>query len=99
MSETQAYRALIRPLLTERSTQLKEKYNQYFFVAALDATKPGIKGAVESLFKVKVRSVRTMIVPGKTRRMGRGAGAKPDWKKAVVTLEEGQKIDFAQETV
>ncbi|MDE1975790.1 MAG: 50S ribosomal protein L23 [Elusimicrobia bacterium] len=99
MSETKNYQTLVRPILTERSTLLKEKHNQYFFVADLDATKTGIKKAVEDLFKVKVASVRTMIVPGKTRRMGRSEGRKPDWKKAVVTLEAGQKIDFTQETV
>jgi len=99
MAETKLYKTLVRPILTERSTQLKEKYNQYFFVADLDATKTGIKQAVEDLFKVKVASVRTMIVPGKARRLGQNAGRRPDWKKAVVTLKEGQKIDFAQETV
>jgi len=99
VSETKLYKTLVRPILTERSTQLKEKYNQYFFVADLDATKTGIKQAVEDLFKVKVASVRTMIVPGKTRRLGQNQGRRADWKKAVVTLEEGQKIDFTQETV
>ncbi len=97
MHAPKTYDTLIRPLLTERSTQLKEKHNQYFFMTDVAATKTGIKAAVEELFKVKVASVRTMIMPGKARRLGQSMGRRPDWKKAVVTLQEGQKIDFAQE--
>ena len=92
------YQAIVRPILTERSTILKEKYNQYIFQAPLDAHKGDIKRAVEEIFKVKVQGVRTMTVRGKFRRRGRVGGHKPDWKKAVVTLEKGQKIDIADQT-
>ncbi|MHB2027094.1 MAG: 50S ribosomal protein L23 [Elusimicrobiota bacterium] len=98
MPESSAYQAILRPLLTERSAVLKDKYNQYFFAADMRSTKIEIRRAVEELFRVKVASVRTMIMPGKSRRVGRGQGQKPDWKKAVVTLVAGEKIDFAQET-
>ncbi len=97
MSEKEIFGTIVRPLLTERSTVLKEKFNQYLFEAALGATKPEIKKAVEDLFKVKVAGVRTMVVRGKFRRFGKGGGYRPDWKKAIVTLKEGQKIDFAEQ--
>ena len=97
MSEKELFNTIVRPLLTERSTILKEKFNQYMFETRLDASKTEIKRAVEEMFKVKVDDVRTMIVPGKFRRYGRGGGQRPDWKKAVVTLQQGQKIDFADQ--
>jgi large subunit ribosomal protein L23 len=97
MSQKEIYGSIVRPLLTERSTVLKEKYNQYVFETSLDASKPDIKRAIEELFKVKVESVRTMTVGGKFRRYGRGGGMRPDWKKAIVTLKTGQKIDFAEQ--
>ncbi len=97
MSEKELYATIVRPLLTERSTILKEQHNQYLFETALGATKPEIKKAVEDLFKVKVERVRTMVVTGKFRRFGKGGGMRSDWKKAVVTLKEGQKIDFAEQ--
>jgi len=97
MSEKELYATIVRPLLTERSTILKEKHNQYMFETAVSASKPDIKKAVEDLFKVKVEDVRTMIVRGKFRRFGKGGGMRPDWKKAIVTLKEGQKIDFAEQ--
>jgi large subunit ribosomal protein L23 len=95
--EKELYATIVRPLLTERSTILKEKHNQYLFETAVSASKPEIKKAVEDLFKVKVEDVRTMIVRGKFRRFGKGGGMRPDWKKAIVTLKEGQKIDFAEQ--
>jgi large subunit ribosomal protein L23 len=97
MAEKELYGLIVRPLLTERSTILKEKFNQYMFETKLNATKPDIKRAVEELFKVKVESVRTMVVQGKFRRFGRGGGMRSNWKKAIVTLTEGQKIDFAEQ--
>jgi large subunit ribosomal protein L23 len=92
------YKTIVRPLLTERSTILKEKHNQYLFQADLKATKGEIKAAVETLFKVDVESVRTMVIGGKFRRFGKGGGMRPDWKKAVVTIKEGQKIDVADQS-
>jgi len=97
MSEKEIYGTIVRPLLTERSTILKEKFNQYVFEASLGATKPDIKRAVEELFKVQVEAVRTMTLKGKFRRFGKGGGMRPDWKKAIVTLKQGQKIDFADQ--
>lgn len=97
MSEKEIYGTIVRPLLTERSTVLKEKHNQYVFETELSANKGDIKRAIEELFKVKVEDVRTMIVRGKFRRFGRGGGMRPDWKKAIVTLQQGQKIDFAEQ--
>ncbi len=97
MSEKEIYGTIVRPLLTERSTILKEQHNQYLFETSLGATKPEIKKAVEDLFKVEVTDVRTMVVRGKFRRFGRGGGMRADWKKAFVTLKTGQKIDFAEQ--
>ena len=95
MSDKALHEILVRPLLTERGTGIQEKYNQYLFEAAPDATKTDIKRAVETMFKVTVEKIRTQVVPGKFRRFGRGGGMRPDWKKAIVTVAKGQKIDFA----
>ena len=97
MAEKEIYNTIVRPLLTERSTILKEKFNQYLFETSLTSTKPEIKKAIEDLFKVTVEDVRTMVVRGKFRRFGKGGGMKSDWKKAFVTLKAGQKIDFADQ--
>jgi large subunit ribosomal protein L23 len=86
-----------RAMVTEKGTMLREKANQYFFEVATSANKIEIKRAVQTLFHVKVREVRTMTIPGKVRRMGRYAGARPDWKRAVVTLEAGQTIALFEE--
>ena len=85
---------LRRPIvLTEKSTRLREK-NQVVFEVAREANKVQIKSAVEKLFNVKVTSVNTLVMRGKDRRMGRGYGKMQNWKKAMVTLAEGQAIDF-----
>lgn len=79
--------------LTEKGTRQSEKYNQYTFVVDKRANKFQIKKAVEELFKVKVIKVNTMNVRGKLRRQyTTQAGKSPDWKKAIVTLKEGDKI-------
>lgn len=96
MTAFDPYGVLVRPLLTERSIRLREIHNQYFFEVRPDAAKPDIRRAVEELFKVNVLAVRTMTVRGKVRRMGRHSGRRPDWKKAVVTLAGGQKIDVTE---
>ncbi len=98
MPAVDAHDTIIRPLLTERSTIMKEKFNQYVFEVDRRASKTDVRRAVEGLFKVRVERVRTMTVHGKTRRQGRNVGARPDWKKAIVTLEKGQKIDLADQT-
>jgi len=87
------FSVLKRPILTEKSLIMKEKGNRYSFEVAKESTKADVRTAVEKLFKVKVTKVCTMIVGGKLHRMGRFAGYRSDWKKAVVTLAEGQKID------
>ena len=95
MSPRDAYSILLRPLVTERSTQLRDRWNQYVFMVHPDSTKQDIRRAVETVFKVKVEQVRTLRLPGKLRRMGRFAGYRSDTKKAVVRLAPGQKIDLA----
>ncbi len=79
--------------LTEKGTRQGEKYNQYTIVADRRATKPQIRAAVQELFKVKVTKVNTLNVRGKFRRQRtHQAGQAPSWKKAIVTLKEGDKI-------
>ena len=87
------YQVLRRPIITEKNSMLLSK-NKYTFEVAQDANKPLIKEAVEKAFKVNVVSVNVMCVPGKMRRAGRRRGMTPAWKKAVVTLEPGQKIEL-----
>jgi len=83
-----------RPLVTEKSTLQKEEGRQYVFEVDRNANKIEIRSAVERLFKVKVNNVRTINVLGKIKRLGRRYGKRPDWKKAIVTLREGDRIDF-----
>ncbi len=85
-----------RPLVTEKSTLLREAANQVCFEVDPRANKAEIKEAVERLFKVKVVAVNTARVPGESRRVGRRGlrVVRPGWKKAVVTLREGDKIEF-----
>jgi large subunit ribosomal protein L23 len=83
---------LRRPLITEKSTQLKEGQRTLSFEVHRDATKPEIKKAVESLFGVKVQDVRVANVHGKVKRQGRYSGRRPDWKKAYVVLKPGEKM-------
>ena len=84
---------IIRPVVTERSTELADEHGTYTFIVNRDANKIEIKNAVESLFDVKVKAVRTANYRGKWRRMGTSYGQKAAYKKAVVTLSEGQRID------
>ena len=88
------YRVIQRPLFTEKSTRLQEQLNQYAFAVDAGANKHEIADAVEKLFGVTVRSVRTQGHMGKVRRMGRFAGRRADWKKAIVTIAEGETIDL-----
>ncbi|MDD8025663.1 MAG: 50S ribosomal protein L23 [Acidobacteriota bacterium] len=85
-------RIIRRPVITEKSTVLKDKFREVCFEVARDANKSEIKKAVERQFKVKVESVRTQIRPGKERRVGRHAGHTGDWKKAIVRLKAGEKM-------
>ncbi|MBI5499726.1 MAG: 50S ribosomal protein L23 [Deltaproteobacteria bacterium] len=88
-------RVLLRPLiLTEKGNRMREDQSTYLFEVAAEATKVEIRQAVEKLFEVKVRAVHTMIVRGKPARLGRRRLTKPSWKKAIVTLAEGSKIEY-----
>ncbi len=84
---------LIRPIITEKSMRLRDEHNQYLFEVKRDLNKISIKRVVEEAFKVKVTKVRVLSVRGKERRMGWFSGRRPDWKKAIVTLKEGNKIE------
>lgn len=88
------YEVIKRPLITEKAVLAKEEFGRYSFEVALEASKPAIREAVEDFFKVKVRDIRTMIVRGKQRRIGRYQGRRSNWKKAIVTLAKGQKIEI-----
>ena len=87
------YEVVKRPLITEKATLMKEQ-NRYAFEVAKEANKRQIKDAVEAAFKVNVVKVNVMTVPGKMRRIGRRQVLTRSWKKAVVALEAGQKIEF-----
>jgi len=86
---------IVTHLITEKGVLQKEKDNKHLFHVAMDANKFDIKRAVEQLFKVNVTTVATMVVRGKTKRFGfrREEGKRPNWKKAVVTLKKGEKIE------
>lgn len=87
-----------RPIiLTEKSTRLREKQNQVIFEVRRDANKIQIRSAIEALFKVGVVDVNTMLMRGKEKRMGRGYARLRNWKKAIVTLKEGDAIQFFDE--
>jgi large subunit ribosomal protein L23 len=86
---------IVKPLISERSVADME-YNKYTFKVDINANKIDIKHAVEEIFKVKVVDVKTMVVKGKLKRMGRFEGKRPDWKKAIVTLKEGDKIEIIE---
>lgn len=83
-----------RPILSEKSTSRAETNNQVAFEVVNSATKPEIKAAVERFFKVKVAKVNTTVVPGKAYRTKAGEAKTSSWKKALVTLKDGEKIEF-----
>ena len=87
-------KVLVRPVVTEKSTDLSEQSNKYVYEVALAANKHEIRQAIEKFFGVKVLDVRTMRMHGKPKRMGRFEGRRPEWKKAVVTLQADDKIDL-----
>ncbi len=89
-----AQEIIVRPLITERAAIMKETQNKVVFEVAVDANKNDIKRAVEEIFEVTVLAVRTMNVKGKMKTMGRFAGNRANWKKAIVTLSEGDTLDF-----
>jgi large subunit ribosomal protein L23 len=87
---------LLAPVVSEKSTFIGEKRNQYVFHVVPNATKPEIKAAVEFMFKTQVKSVSIMNVRGKQKRFGRFMGKRASWKKAYVALQPGQEINFAE---
>ncbi len=88
------YDVLRKPFLTEKSMLQKEELNAVVFQVHPDATKTQIKEAVEKFFNVKVEKVRTMNFNGKAKRFGKTIGRRNDWKKAVVTLQDGQSLEI-----
>ena len=89
---------IVRPVVTERSTELADDRGAYTFIVNRDANKIEIRNAVESLFDVKVKDVRTANYRGKWRRVGSAYGKKAAYKKAIVTLKEGERIDVYEGT-
>lgn len=83
---------IISPLVTEKSTLLRETQSQYSFVVRPDVNRSEVKKALEETLSIKVMKVRIMNCMGKEKRLNRFIGRRPDWKKAVVTLKEGQKL-------
>jgi large subunit ribosomal protein L23 len=89
------HRTIVRPVVTEKTSAAYQARGEYVFQVANDATKPAIRQAIERLFGVKVTGVWTMNTRGKPRKnMGKTAGVRPSWKKAIVTLKAGDKIDI-----
>lgn len=85
---------LIKPMLTEKSSIETENTNRYVFKVQKKANKHQIKAAVEQMFDVKVVNIRTAILPGKVKRVGRGTSKSSSWKKAYVKVQDGQKIEL-----
>ena len=94
MMNEKTYSILKRPLVTEKSSIAKEEGNKIFFEVARDANKIEIKNAVEHIFKVDVLNVATLMMKGKKKRVGRHFTRRPDWKKALVTIKPGQRVEF-----
>ena len=95
MNQERILQVLLAPHVSEKSTLAADANGQHVFKVLPGATKTEIKQAVEQLFEVKVAQVRVMNVKGKTKRFGQRDGKRSDWRKAYVTLAEGQDIDFA----
>lgn len=95
MNQERLMQVILAPLVSEKSTMVSEKNQQVVFRVTTDASKPEIKAAVELLFNVKVEGVSTVNVKGKVKRFGRMTGRRKDWKKAYVSLAQGQELDLA----
>ena len=95
MSTERILQVLLAPHISEKTTMVADKNKQHVFKVLPGANKTEVKRAVEELFEVKVAQVRVMNVKGKTKRFGQRNGKRSDWRKAYVTLAEGQDIDFA----
>ncbi len=90
------YDVIKRPLFTEKGMDLKEKENKILIEVASGANKHEIRQAMQELFKVKVEKVATINVRGKVKRFGKSVGTRSDKKKAIITLKEGEKLDFIE---
>ncbi len=95
MNQERIFKVLLGPHVSEKAAVVADENNQYVFKVAADATKPEIKKAVEALFEVSVTGVSTVNVKGKTKRTARGIGRRKGFRKAYVSVAEGQEIDFA----
>ncbi len=95
MNQERVFKVLLGPHISEKASVLADGKSQFVFKVAVDATKLEIKKAVEQLLEVKVRSVSTLNVQGKTKRTARGLGKRNDWKKAYIALQPGQDLDFS----
>jgi large subunit ribosomal protein L23 len=87
------FRTIVAPVVTEKSSAAFSARKEYAFRVRSEATKPQIRSAIETLFKVTVTDVRTLVVRAKRRTRGRDVGRRPAWKKAIVTLKEGDTIE------
>jgi large subunit ribosomal protein L23 len=94
MNEKRLYEVIRRPILTEKVMRLRENKNMVAFEVDINANKKEIKEAVEKLFNVKVKKVRTLVIRGKRIRRGLVEGKRSNWKKAYVELKEGDRIDY-----
>jgi large subunit ribosomal protein L23 len=94
MNQERLMKVLVAPLISEKSARLADANNQVGFRVLPDASKPEIRAAVEKLFNVTVTNVQVSNMKGKVKRFGQITGKRSDWKKAYVTLAEGQDIDF-----
>jgi len=94
MNLERMHQIILAPVISEKATRVAEKRNQAVFKVLPNAEKAEIKEAVEKLFNVKVSGVRTLNVKDKTKRFGQSTGRRSDWKKAYVSLAEGQELDL-----
>ena len=94
MNLERLYQIILKPVISEKTTNVADQHGQVVFQVLSDATKEEVKQAVELLFEVKVKSVQVANVRGKTKRFGRVEGKRSSWKKAYVSLQEGHDIDF-----
>ncbi|MBE2260565.1 MAG: 50S ribosomal protein L23 [Candidatus Accumulibacter sp.] len=94
MNQERLMQVLLAPQISEKATFVADKHEQVIFRVVADATKPEVKGAVELLFKVTVKSVQIANVKGKHKKFGRVMGRRKSWKKAYVCLNAGQEINF-----
>lgn len=92
-----AHDVIVKAIITEKGTRLREGGNKYLFEVHPGANKIEIKQAVEQIFEVKVEQVRTQFVLGKIKRLGRFSGRRSNWKKAIVTLRQGDTIDLFEQ--